>query len=302
MSVTLDRVSAIATCIHNQCANALGLINDLDETRELAKATAENLSGQRMTIMASIAGAAVDGVWTEGEVKAAVAAARKMINDQESRSGKTLATFISEINVAAHPKVRGSFEAITTVIESLWEQEREAIAVLKAEAVAPVTKLFKRKYHAIMGVMRALKDGEYNGEICADGVRDYAIEHDPDHDAEKVAKRLEAIQEKVAGMCVDFPHDELILVRDYLGMIDVKALQAARVGKLAEQARALEGAEKPAERPLIAAPVSTPAKVEVAVQPAQKGFRKAAKPENVTAPVTVPDIDALLNDAMELAA
>ena len=155
---TTDREKQIADTIRNACLPITGDTDAVFANKDAIQALNEGLSNTRLTIMAQVAQLSDTDKWLPGEIKNATAYAVSIGNsDPKDRTAKSLATFMSEMNVVAHPKVRNRFPTLLSAVETVWAQEDQAKI---DDGPMPVRKWASRKMHALMNVMRAVKDGK----------------------------------------------------------------------------------------------------------------------------------------------
>ena len=72
----------------------------------------------------------------------------------------------------------------------------------------------------------------------AEDLIEYAIENDPDFNAERVAKRLETIAKALHGVFVDFNNDDIGRAAAYIEAITAEQLIASRNKKIADERKA----------------------------------------------------------------
>jgi SepF-like predicted cell division protein (DUF552 family) len=284
-----DREKDIARDIRGVCSSIcpdLDLVNDHKDAVDAIQGEKGSLVTSKLQIMAQIAEMSSVGKWLPGEIKNAVAYAATTMSNAEpgDRTAKSLATFLSEMKSVADPKVRDRFPTLLSCVETAWEAEE---ADKKAELATPIRKWSSRKYHAVVNVLRAVKDGKVTITQPSDVVA-YAEENDPDHNAERVAKRLEALAKTLHGIFVDFGNEDIYRAQQYVASITVEDLLTSRKVKLAEKAKAEREhklANTPVPKPAPApksAPTPTPATTTAqTVEPAEGAFDLAAELDNV---------------------
>ena len=233
-----DRERDIAEQIRGVCAQ---IVPDVDKINDLKDETAlrnDTLSTSKLGIMSQIAEMSSLGKWLPGEITHATAYAAKMgnTNPDDDRSAKSLATFLSEMNAVAHPRVRDRFKELLGAVEEAWTAEEQARALDK-DVETPVRKWAKRKYHAILQTMRAVKNGDADISDAADVVA-WAKTNDPDFDAEHVAKRLKTIAEALQSVFVDFANEDVGVAQRYVAAITAEDLLESLKVKNAAKAKA----------------------------------------------------------------
>jgi hypothetical protein len=262
-----SRVSDIARAIHQTCTPILSADSDRRDAKDALANATDGATSVRESILGQIASMAHADNWTETEIKAATKLACAGINDQ---SEKTLATFISETRRVAHPLVRAHFGALVDLRNAAWDAEENRAD--KSED-APIKRAFKRKYHFLLsGLCGAAQAGKVLETI--EDAQEYARANDPDHDASKVLKRVQAMREELTDIMSSFPVEDLQAALDSLLGVSKEALEVAR----REHLRAHGAAPQPSTAPVIQpvttvvkpnkpAPKATPATQEV--EPAQ---------------------------------
>jgi hypothetical protein len=259
----------IAQAIRGVCSQVLPDLDTINEKKDEIDAIQGekgSLNLSKLQIMGQVAEMSSVDKWLPGEIKNAVAYASTTLSNAQpnDRAAKSLATFLSEMRQVADPKVRDRFPTILAAVETAWDAEANDKA---AELPTPIRKWQSRKYHALVSVLRAVKDGKANIVQPSDVVA-YAEANDPDHNAERVAKRLEALANTLHGIFVDFGNEDIYRAQQYVASITVEDLLTSRKVKLAEKAKAerehkLANTPTPTPKP---APKSAPAIVAQATQ------------------------------------
>jgi len=227
------RISEIAAKIRGACLAIVEPHGQMVEHQDAVKELSGTLQATRLSVALEIAEMSSVDKWLPGEIEVAVKHAAKSSNDpdNEDRSAKTLATFMSEMRVVASPKVRDLFPCILQSVEDAWDEETTLLEMAdskeKASVPTPVRKYASRKYHCVLQVTRAVKDGEASITSAQD-VIDYCKANDPDHDEEKVEKRLKRIVEQLQQVYHDFGNDEIKTCVEYLETISAKELLDSR--------------------------------------------------------------------------
>ena len=259
-----ERERDIATQIRDACKVICGDVDKINEAKDAASALGENVTKTKLSVMVQVAQLSSAGKWLPGEIVHATKYAASLTNNpDDKRTEKSLATFLSEMNAVAHPKVRDRFPVILQALEDAWSVEEQEMTLPAADrAPMPIRKWASRKYHAITGLARAVKDGKADIHSAND-VMQYAIENDPDHNPERIAKRLESLAETLQGIYVDFGNDDIGRAYNYINTITVESLIESRKAKLAAQAKAEREAR--ALKPQTTATASKPSQPKVIV-------------------------------------
>lgn len=225
--IDATRISDIAAKIRGAC---LG-INEPDEAKkalqdQLNEAASESRNA-RERIMLTVAQMSHDDRWTAGEITAACKHAVETGNKMQS--DKALATFISEVKNVAHPDVREVFPDLVDLRDAAWNAETQELAMADTgdKPPAPLRKAFSRAYHMLGAMVRAVKEGEAAFDTT-EAVVAFAEARNPDHDPDRVAKRIEGIVKTLNAMFADFPHDDLKSCSEYLTLLKPEDLIAAR--------------------------------------------------------------------------
>jgi hypothetical protein len=284
--VDAQRLNTIATQIANTCAGIDGALTDLADAKAAKDAASTSATSKREEIMGAIADLSLAGQWTKAEITAASKLAIKKHNNLNTE--KAMATFIGEVKRAAHPNVRDHFRALVSVRDTAWAAETESLALDKTNP-QPLRKCFKRSYHALISAMAECEEG--NVFTTTDNMVDFAIANDPDHDADKVAKRLEAIHATLAAFYADFPVDDIGFCVDTLASITKEELTKARGLKM--------GVPEVVVAPVVVPTTTTVVKVN-SPKVAPAVVKPVAKVEETTPEIV--DLDDLLGDNLNLAA
>lgn len=234
MPVTQSRISDIAAQIRGACSTILDTQDEIYVRQDALNATRESNRGVRLQAMLTVAGLSAADKWFPREITEACKQASK--GNQEDKSAKALATFISEMKNCADPNVRDQFPALVAAVESAWADETDMLSRDK-DTPAPMHKCWARAYHAIAGLARYAK--EHGGTYTtAKAVVAFAVAHDPDFDTAKVHKRLMSAVTMLQEMFRDFPHGEIETAADFLKLIKPEDLVKAREAFLASTATA----------------------------------------------------------------
>ena len=190
-----------------------------------------------------------------GEIKAAIDHAKRnpippiILTRRLIRRKSSVATFISEMRQVASPKVCGGFNDLADACQKAWEEENLQIAAAKLAGEdpktlhTPVHKYKSRLWHLVIDFARRVADDKKN-QTSFVGPYDvivYCEAHDPDEDAEKVAKRLEAIAKMIDDVYKDFADPDLRMAADYMRAIEPDALRPFKVKKTTATSQAYEG-------------------------------------------------------------
>jgi hypothetical protein len=149
--------------------------------------------------------------------------------ENDERLVKTLQTFSGEAKRAMHPAVRDDFADILAVRDEAWQAEVDALAIDKA-APCPIKKWAKRRYHALVYLLREAADG--NWLTTTDEVVAYATANDPDLNAEKMFAKVESLREQLQELYATFPVDDFGVAIDALNEVTKAHMEVARNQKL----------------------------------------------------------------------
>lgn len=283
-----QRIDQIADAIAQTCAGVNSFVDDYD-TAKTAAATANDMAyGKRESIMVAIAELSLAGLWTKVEIKLACKNAALKHNNTENKNA--FAAFVGECKNAAAPLARAHVPALLAARNAAWDTEAEQLK-LDPSAPAPLKKAFKRKYHALIRAMAATDDGVLLD--TPDKLVAYAQQHDPDHDADKVRKRLDKIQQDLADFAVDFPVEIFGYVITRLDGVTKEDLTTARKEKIFNDTH-IQGVE---DKPVAPKPVPTPKPVpkyqdDIVVKP-DLGKLVGAFNGGVSNVVVLPTIDEM---------
>jgi hypothetical protein len=291
---------------------ALRIADDLDDkftAMDAAQAASGNEQTGRMGILVEVAELSQSQQWTDTEIKLAAARAKSMAMDNrpdEDRTKKTVGVFCSEMQVPAHPSVRARFPTILAACQDAWNRENAEKAVTpisaRSELDQPVHKYKSRLYQLILEVTRAVRDNKVV-VVNYEDVVNWARQNDPDHDDEKIAKRIGAIIIALHEMAKDFGDEDLKLAETYLRNITPKKLRASRaamgnttttVSKITPQPKVEKSTTKPVEMPT---KVSATPPAPTPIQPVSDAPVASAEGENAGVVEGAYDpFDDLLND------
>ena len=303
---TSARAAEIASKIHTACSAIGSPHREMMEHQEAVQdlsAQMNGVNGSRLAIATEIAAMALSENWTMSEVVQGCALAGKMGNSQDSTS-KTIGVFISEMKTFAHPKVRENFPTILSACQDAWQAEQDALACVdsaedRRAIPTPVKKYKSRIYHLVTDIARQVKAGK----LTVDGPEDiveWALANDPDHDEDKIAKRMATIIADLGGIFEDFGFAPIQTAIGYLQTVTAKELLAAR--------QALTGGTEAA--PSVAAGATPPAQpaASSALPSARNEVVAETRPEPVEDTATagqvvdgVADLDDLMNDNVQAA-
>ena len=296
--VSSQRITEIANQLKSICAGANMDMSDHVDAKDAATVAGEKSNTTREGLMANVADLASAGKWTPKEVDLAAKQANE--GHANTKTKKAMETFVGELKSAAHPDVRDHFKALVSIRDEAWKAETEQLD-MDPKAFAPLRKAFKRNYHALIRAMSAAKDGTLF--MTKQDMVDYAIAHNPDHDAQAVFKRIAALQAQLAAFYVDYPADDLGAAADTLGKLTYNDL------KLAQDARLEDTNPAPVVAPTVVP--ATPAtvvnepdvtKLTQAFTVVKAGNKPEAKPATVVAETPTDILDNLLGDNLALAA
>lgn len=265
IAVTLDaaRVAEIAQSMFNACNPLRGALDEVNAAKDGVTTAQEGEGSQRESILCEVAALSSAGSWSVEEVQAATPIAVKKINNDD-RSAKTLATFISETRRVAHPMVRDIMPMLVSIRDAAWDKETEQKG-LNPDSPTPIRKAFKRRYHFLLTGLCGATAAGVSITTVEDAVA-YARAKDPDHDAAAVLKRLTKLKEDLLSFYSDFPVDDIKAAADTLDDVAEEHLTAARMRRLADAAAMLpDPATAPipsaALKPLVGQPVTQPAAI-----------------------------------------
>lgn len=242
------RVAAITDAMFATCMGAKESMNEAAQAAEASKDAAKSAVSVRESVMFKIAEISLVNDWQPVETKLAAKAAGARTTNLATAG--SLAVFISECSRAAHPLIRERFHEIVALRNDAWDTEEMMLEADKASP-APVRKAFKRRYHALIGIMSAIEKGENLSTV--EDVISYAVAHDPDHDAAKVLKRLKGLVSDLSDFYGDFPVDDIGHAIQTLQNVTADILTAARNAKIAEN-KALCATSAAAATPAVTAP------------------------------------------------
>jgi hypothetical protein len=218
-----SRIKTIAEQMLQAC-EPFTAVGSAEKDAKLAidKVKAEGVT-VRETIMARVSELATGGKWTALEIDAAA----KSIGKNAKQNDRSKAVLVSQIKSAAKPNVREKFKEITTVVNEAWDEAEELKA---AGEPAPLRKLSSRRYDLLCHVLSRVAAGKMAPDFTQDDLLAYAeeCEREKRSDANKAAKKLEALVKQIDELHEEFRHNNLLVGANYLREIDVKQLQEAR--------------------------------------------------------------------------
>jgi hypothetical protein len=276
MSTTTKDLDTVARSIYAAITPVLGSKETLDNAKDLKTQASDAHVGTRETMLVKCAEISAKHKLSKADVTTVATRAAAMNNNKANE--KTIQTLVSEIKNAAHPDVRAHVPELVDMINGAWKAEDEAFKTDKATP-RPIAKLFKRRYHAITGVLKRAADG--NMISTEEALINYAKANDPSLDPEKIHKRLAGLIADLQAFHHDFAHDDIGLAIDTLNR--ATAAQLAKVRRVDEIVEAVENAPAPAPK-----------------QPATTVGNKATPKVVVDTSMGVIDVDDLMNGIMGL--
>ena len=240
LSPQAPRLNQITQAIRDLAQQVMQPAQDVSDAAAALNDQRAGVTSLRETLMLQVATLSADNAWTKGEIDAAAKEAGKLNTnrpdgDKPTAGEKTMGVFISDLRQVANPKVCDHFKSLLSMRDDAWAIEDEAYDAaatkeLKALVARPCRKLWGRKYHMLMSMVRDTID-EKADFTSTGSVIEHAIRNDPDLNAEKVKARLEAIVAKLTEIHHDFQHDDIKTCIDFLNVIDVEQLITTKVSK-----------------------------------------------------------------------
>lgn len=222
----VSRATTIADFIYSTSIDALDAKEATAKASQVLQDASAEATNKREVLMAQIAEASRTQRWTEGEIDSAMAMLPKRVNDKARL--KSLSTMGAEIKQAAHPAVCVIFATLSNLRDAAWAAEEAEIASAKSTNMpvdAPMKLAFKRKYHALVALMRHVSSG--NGTFATvDDVLDFARSKDPRRDPEKIAKQIDALTANLREFHALFPVDSVEAMIEYMKTITADTLKA----------------------------------------------------------------------------
>lgn len=288
MALNAQRIADISQAMYGVIEGANGSYDAAAMAKRDKAGADEALVGKRESVLANIAGLARDQDWTHTEVIAAGNAAAQMYTGNDKAKASHVKTLVNHCKLAAHPLVRDQFASLVGMIADCVELE----SLMESADERPVLKLFKRRYHAIVGVMRLVTEGmTFDGP---DDLTNYAEANDPDFNPKGAAVKLAAALKVLAKVNKHFPIGLIGDAISELSPIDEDRLKAAR-----------EDAQAHATSRLVNATVAPnePRGASVTVGPVVVVSHPFTKPvTNPPAPDMSANIDAMLGDEPDMMA
>ena len=238
MSGATNRTRDIAQDILNNLKGIQGVDENYDIAKDAKDKADTAAKSQRESIMSTMARLSREQAWTAPEIKAAC----KLVEGGGEAAGsnapaievanKAMRTFLSDVKRAISPLVRDSFETILAARNAAWDAEEAAVAAAKqiegsGKPATPCKKLWGRRYHALNNMTKITEERVYTFATADDVVR-WAVDNDPDLDADKVEARLKKIIAQLEDLAVRFPVDELTEAATYLDRVTGDMLIASR--------------------------------------------------------------------------
>ena len=261
------RLNDITNTIRSLAQKVMQPAQDVADAAEALNDQRAGVTSLREQLMLEVAKLSAEQAWTKGEIdtaakQAAATNANRPKEDKPTQGEKTMGVFISDLRQVANPKVCTHFASLLGMRDTAWQMEDDAYAAAetkedKALVARPCRKLWGRKYHMLMALVRDTIDDKAAFHHTSIIIQ-YALDNDPDLNADKVKARLDAIVGKLTEIYADFKHDDIKVCIDFLGVLDVDQLIAAKVGK------SLTSVVNTTPQPkAIPAPVAKPAPVSV---------------------------------------
>jgi len=298
MALDPRRVADIAQKMYGAVSGANGALLNQEEAKEALQDAKDNLTSTREVIMSNVADLSSQEAWTDAEVKAAAKAAGEMHNDQGTASA--VKTFINDCQRAAHPLVRDRFGDIKLLVDEVWNAETEQRALDK-DTPTPVRKLFKRRYHALLGTFKLIIDG-VNPIHDGDDLVDYAVANDPDLDPERIAKQLTKIAAQLSQIGAVFPLDAITNAAHALGSIEPNDLKHARGGKRSSGASTTVVGTKSSAASPFARPAKRAQGTQATTKPVTEAIASTLNDVEDTAARQEAALDDLMGDGAQILA
>jgi hypothetical protein len=281
MALNAQRIADISQAMYGAVLQANDDYDTLDAAKAAKNEATGKLSSKREEVLGAVAELSSQGAWSHVEVLAAAKAASQMYQGNDKAKKSHVETLVNHCKLAAHPLVRDRFVELHTLVVETLELES-----LDPEGPKPVMKLFKRRYHAIVGVLRLVAEN-VNPITDAEDLIDYAKANDPDHDPKRAHKKLQSLIADLLSVNDAFQVQAISDAVKYLTPIDEEDLTTAR-------ARRIGARKAPAT---VAAPAAAPKPNEPKAPATAHPFTKQAqaKPQ----PTTNSEIATALNDAMD---
>lgn len=225
-TIPASRIATIAAQIEGVISPLVPAAKDAKGLRDAWQVKNADNVGLRVKMMGEVASLSETNGWLEDEIETAakmvVSLHVKLQNDPDAGKDKfaktTLSQMVSQVKLAAHPKVCVNFSHLNTLLDTAWAYEDALREAEKELADTPLRKAFQRKYHALVGLMKAMKSNfKFANE---EALVEYARANDPDKDAEKVSKRVQKVIASLNAIYQDFAHEDLKSAADFLGQIN----------------------------------------------------------------------------------
>ncbi len=216
------RVTAIADRIAATFGAVLSAKDDADTARQAAQDAAQGNVGTREGVLEALAQEAVQGAWSEAEIRVASKLSVSRRNDQST--AKTLGTFVSEARRVMQPSVAPHMSEFIRLRDAVWDFEEQLPKDQRS-----VRGTYARKYHALLsGLVGAHEAGTWITTV--DGFVAHAVANHPSKSASKVAARIESIRDELAAIAAGFPSPDLEAAITHLACVTEAVLVASSTG------------------------------------------------------------------------
>lgn len=300
VNTVADRLSHITIAMRNLAQQVMQPAQEISDAAKDLQDKRDDTMSLKEQLMIQVAKMSAAEAWTAGEINQAAKEAGKVQanraeGEKPTAGEKAMGVFISDLRQVAHPMVAAKFISLVALRDDAWAREDDAYKnaetkEAKAEVARPCRKLWQRKYHMLMSMVRNTIDEKASFDHVQD-VIDFAVANDPDLDVERIKARLLTAVKSLTDIYNDFAHDDIKCAIDFLSVIDADDLKACKVRKIEAQTSAETESNVPNDRAQTVAPKP------IAAKPA-KPASKPAKPN--ASPVTIAgldDLDAITNDA-----
>lgn len=222
MALDQQRIADISQALYGAVLQADDAYETLDTLKTQKSEATGELGSKREYVLGAVAKLSSAGAWSNLEILAAAKAASEMYQGGDKAKKSHVQTLVNHAKLAAHPLVRDQYTTLHGLVVDTLEME-----ALDPDADKPVMKCFKRRYHAIVGVLRVVSEGVHP-MTCAEDLIEYAEANDPDFSAKNAAKKLAALVSQLNTFNKHFPMRALAQAAVDLASIDADTMQAAR--------------------------------------------------------------------------
>lgn len=222
----LAALRAMAASIRAELSPIMDADANSTAAREAATEASQAASNKREVVMTVLATLAEAGGWNVKDVDAAAKMACSESIGNEALP-KSVATFVGEARRAMHPDVRNILPGLIGLRDAVWNGEKEMRKADKDGAATPLMKAFARSYHALVGMMGAVIDGEatFTGP---DDVTAWAEARDPELDPKKQFAKVESLLTVLSQIGNRFPDPDILAAVDTLKTVSADTMKAAR--------------------------------------------------------------------------